>query len=59
MTVLQDDIDAAAMADFKNDLEGMTVEQMKRELEEVSERIDNDTAWQEALCASIRAAEKP
>lgn len=55
---LQEIMDGAAIRAFENDLRDMTPEQMKRELERVSDQIDEDTAWQEALTAAIRRAAK-
>lgn len=53
---LQKIMDDAAIKEFANDLRDMTAEQMKRELERVTDQIDADTAWQEALTAALRRA---
>ncbi len=50
----RDAVDAAAIRDFSADLDGMTHDQMARELDDISEKIDRDTAWQEALAAALR-----
>ncbi|MCB5201672.1 DUF1937 family protein [Neorhizobium sp. T786] len=51
---MQDIVDFAAIRDFTNDLAGMSPDHMARELEEISEKIEGDTAWQEALAAALR-----
>lgn len=50
----QDEMDKAAIDQFKNDLADMSKEKMKQELSRVTDRIDEDTAWQEALTAKLR-----
>ncbi|TCM71910.1 hypothetical protein [Rhizobium sp. BK068] len=50
--------DASAIREYAADLAGMTLEQMEREFETVTEIIDRDTAWQEAHSAGIRAKKR-
>ncbi|TBY60166.1 hypothetical protein E0H46_31855 [Rhizobium leguminosarum bv. viciae] len=49
--------DAAAIKRFEHDLKAMSEAQLRQELDEVSERIDDDTAWQEAIMAMLRRIE--
>lgn len=49
--------DEAAIKPFEHDLKAMSEAQILQELDEVSERIDADTAWQEALSAMLRRIE--
>lgn len=51
---LREEMDRSAVSAFENDLRDMTIEQMQSELDQVTDRIDEDTAWQEALTAAIR-----
>lgn len=43
-----------AIKEFYNDLKDMTPEQIDQELREVSDKVDELTAWQEALTAAKR-----
>jgi hypothetical protein len=47
----------AVLEEFKNDLKDMSLDEMKRELEQVEVDIDPLEAWQEALSIAIRRAE--
>jgi hypothetical protein len=50
--------DASAIREFAADLAGMTLDQMQREFDAVTDIIDRDTAWQEALSAGIRSKKR-
>lgn len=52
------DIDGMILKQFEADLQGMTHREIEAELQDVTDRIDSDTAWQEALMAAQRRAGK-
>lgn len=52
------DYDAAAVREFSDDLEGMDDAEIASALKEVTELIDWETSWQEALCAEQRIRAK-
>lgn len=54
MSIPQTMMDQAAIEPFKNDLNAMTTEQLRKELAEVTETIERETAWQEAIVAFFR-----
>jgi len=51
---VHEEIARGAIREFYNDLKDMTNEQIEQELREVSEKVDELTAWQEALTAVKR-----
>lgn len=52
--IKQEQLDASAVSGFTADLEGMSDDQIETERDEVSDRIDEETAWLEALYAERR-----
>lgn len=49
-----DKVDAAIVRDFVNDLKGMTDDTINREIDDVSDVVDRETSWLEALTAERR-----
>ncbi|MEM7212328.1 MAG: hypothetical protein AAF479_10625 [Pseudomonadota bacterium] len=50
----QERIDESAVADFAHDLASLSDDGVAREITSISDRIDDDTSWLEALLAEQR-----
>lgn len=46
--------DAQILKQFENDLRGMSEQEVQNAYDEITQKIDEDTEWQEALAARLR-----
>lgn len=54
MTMTPALMDAAAVADYKNDLKAFNDKELEAERNQVQENVDREVSWLEAICAEQR-----